>query len=278
MTKKHEEDTVGEQRAKLALARQDTDIFTTDKTLEPYALGQYDIKMRSLQMQTLLRQDVTSNFFKGCILLQVKQRENLQMLQTFLEDSCGGMSQRSAYYYMTYAKKCIELKKLKEFGEKNWSKLIALMHSCSDEELKEIEKNGIKGKALSEFDGYSVRDFKRELKKYKEDFEKTVKEEVRGIKLERDQALEENKNLKALVVDPKTTEGFDQLFKFVERKTDEIFTAASKLKFEDAYGDEKTGETGRIRVLYKERLMIMHNKFAGCIKRLEDSIGLDLNV
>lgn len=278
MTTNNKERTEEEIKANTALRKMDIDIFTTDKTLEPFALGEYNIKMRSQQMQTLLRQDVTSNFFKGCILLQIKQRENLQTLQTFLEDSCGGMSQRSAYYYMTYAKKCIELKKLKEFGEKNWSKLIALMHSCSDEELKEIEKNGIKGKALSEFDGYSVLDFKRELKKWKTEGEKTVKEETRNISLQLNHALEENKNLKALVVDSKLPEGFDTLFKFVERKTDEIFVAASKLKFEDAYGDEKTGETGRIRVLYKERLMIMHNKFVGCIKRLQDSVGIDLDL
>ena len=85
-------------------------------------------------------------------------------------------------------------------------------------------------------------------------------------------------DLTALVVDPKTTEGFDTLFKFVERKTDEIFMAAAKLKFEDAYGDEKTGETGRIKALYMERLTIMHNKFTNCIKRLQDSVGVELDL
>lgn len=114
------------------------------------------------------------------------------------------------------------------------------------------------------------KELKHEQKKC-EGLEKEHKREIQAY-------AKENADLKALVVDPKLPEGFDALFKFAERKTDEIFMAAAKLKFEDAYGDEKTGETGRIKALYMERLTIMHNKFTNCIKRLQDSVGVELDL
>ena len=114
--------------------------------------------------------------------------------------------------------------------------------------------------------------------KEKKHLEKKLEGLNKEHKMEIDASNKKIADLTALVVDPKTTEGFDTLFKFVERKTDEIFMAAAKLKFEDAYGDEKTGETGRIKALYMERLTIMHNKFTNCIKRLQDSVGVELDL
>ena len=73
------------------------------------------------------------------------------------------------------------------------------------------------------------------------------------------------------MVDHKTTEGFDTLFKFVERKTDEIFTAASKLNFDEVH--KNLEDEGHVRALYVARLRIIRNRFTGCIERLEDSIG-----
>lgn len=276
MTKKQEEYTVEEQRARLALANQDIEIFGLNKTLEPYSLGQYDIKMREQQMQTLLRQDVTTNFFKGCILLEIKGKENSATFAHFLQEACGGMSRRSAYYYMTFTKKCIDLKKLKEFGQNNWSKMITLMHSCTDEELKEIEEKGIRGKPLSEYDNLSVPDFKRLMKKLEEEKDKIVAEETRGIRLERDQALEENKKLKARDSDAKTVEGFALIFKSIENKADEIWAAAARLDFEKVHEDAEN--EGRLRVQYQRGVELLEARFISCIKQLQKSVALDTGI
>lgn len=254
MTKTHEVVTDEMTKERLALARRDIDIFTLEKTLEPYASEPYDIKMREKQMQWLLRQDVMSNFAKGCILLEVKERESFQTFGNFLEEACGGMRKSTAYNFMLFAKKCLELKKVKEFGEKNWSKMIALMDSCTDEELKEVEKNGIKGKALSEFDGYSVRDFKRELGKYKGDFDKTLKEETRNIALELDTTLKENKMLKAQLKHPETDGEFEKVWNLAAKQLDEACRLFRNLNLEKAVG----GDT-HYRHIYAQRVHSLHN-------------------
>lgn len=254
-------------KEKLALAKRDIEIFTLEKTLEPYSSGAYDIKIREQQMQWLLRQDVMSNFAKGCILLEVKERENLQTFANFIENSCGGMSQRSAYYYMTYAKKCVELKKLKEFGEKNWSKLVALLHSCTDEELKEIEEKGIKGKALSEFDNYSVRDFKLALKKYKDEFDKTLKEETRNITLELNNTLEEIEVLRAQLKQPETDEEFEKAWRVAEKHFDETCRLFRNINLERVVG----GDT-HFRHKYARRIDTMKNEMESLYGIMLDAI------
>lgn len=105
---------------------------------------------------------------------------------------------------------------------------------------------------------------KKHLEKKLEGLEKEHKREVQAC-------TKEIADLKALVVDTKTTEGFDTLFKFVERKTDEIFTAASKLNFDEVHANLEN--EGHVRALYVARLRIIRNRFTGCIERLEDSIG-----
>lgn len=105
---------------------------------------------------------------------------------------------------------------------------------------------------------------KKHLEKKLEGLEKEHKREIQAC-------TKEIADLKALVVDPKTTEGFDALFKFVERKTDEIFTAAAKLNFDEVH--QNLENEGHVRALYVQRLKIIRNRFTNCIERLEDGIG-----
>lgn len=197
--KKKEPRTDAQQKTDTALQKADFERQEKEWALAPYTanLGNYDRGIRVQQMQWLLQQDVMSHFAKGCILMEIKEREDAKTFSQILSEEFGGMSLRSAQHYMLYAKKCVDLKKIKEFGVKNWSKMITLMHSTTDEQLKEIEDKGINGKVLDEFDGLSVRDFKKLLKKYKTDTEKVVKAETHDLKVERDSLVKELDRLKA---------------------------------------------------------------------------------
>lgn len=109
----------------------------------------------------------------------------------------------------------------------------------------------------------ALKEAKHEQKK-REGIEKECKREIEA-------SNKKIVDLTALVVDPKTTEGFDALFKFVERKTDEIFTAAAKLNFDEVH--QNLEDEGHVRALYVQRLKIIRNRFTNCIERLEDGIG-----
>ena len=134
-----------------------------------YDPGPYDLNLRIQQMQWLIKQDTVSHFMKGCILLEIKQHENLQTFAKILADDFGGMSQRSAYHYMTFAQKCHDLPKIASFAETNWSKAIALYEGCTDEQLEEIEEHGLDGKVIDAYDGMSVREFKQLVAQQAED-------------------------------------------------------------------------------------------------------------
>ncbi|MBF0556282.1 MAG: hypothetical protein HQK96_17335 [Nitrospirae bacterium] len=170
------------------LASKETDLVTTEEMLTPYGLNQpYDLSLRVQQGKWLLQQEIQVRFPLGCILLEIKEKESHKKFVSILSEEFGGMSERYAYKYMVFTKKCIELPKLRQFAEKNWSKAIALLESCSDDSIKEIEEKGINGKALEEYDGLSVVEFKALIKKLTKKQDKNP---------ELDQAIMENNQLR----------------------------------------------------------------------------------
>ncbi|WP_420266018.1 hypothetical protein [Candidatus Magnetominusculus dajiuhuensis] len=146
--------------------------------------------MRIKQGKWLLQQEIQVRFPLGCILLEIKEKESHKKFVSILSEEFGGMSERYAYKYMVFTKKCIELPKLRQFAESNWSKAVSLLESCSDESIKEIEEKGINGKALEEYDGMSINEFKSLIKKLKK---RGDNPEAQGLKAENDmlkQAIE----------------------------------------------------------------------------------------
>lgn len=232
--KKSEKLSDKEVAERVALAKHDMAVINKEIALKPFTMNQpYNLNLKGEQMQWLLKQDVMSNFAKGCILMEVKERENAQTFAHFREEVCGGMGQRIAETYMLFSKKCVELKNITAFGEKNWSKVITLLHGTTEEQLKEIEEKGIDGKSLDEFDGMSVRDFKRLLKTYKHDTDKVIKAETHTLKVERDSLVKENTKLKAQVesvTSPKAMldviANLDKIFMEFERKIQVVFCPA----------------------------------------------------
>lgn len=180
------------------LASKSTDVVTTEEILSPYGLNQpYELTVRVQQVKWLLKQVAQTHFPLGCILLELKEKESHEKFVSLLSEEFSGMSERSAYYYMTFAKKCIELPKLRNFAESNWSKAIALLESCSDESLKEIEEKGINGKALEDYDGYTHKEFKSLIEKLKKQVGNNP--ELRNIELENNQLRQERDALRLRV-------------------------------------------------------------------------------
>ncbi|NTU43275.1 MAG: hypothetical protein HGA78_09570 [Nitrospirales bacterium] len=142
-----------------------------EEALAPYGMNQaYSLDLRVQQGKWLLRQEVGIRFALGCVLLEINARENFQTFGKVVSDEFG-LAKSAAYNYMAFAKKCMDLPKLKTFAEENWSKAVALLDSCTDEELKEIEDKGLNGKVLGEYDGLSVREFKQLLKDREKEFQ-----------------------------------------------------------------------------------------------------------
>lgn len=110
---------------------------------------------------------------------------------------------------------------------------------------------------------------KKHLEKKMEGIDKEYKKEL--------QAYEKKvADLEAKVVDPKMPEGFAEVFKMIERKSDEIFMAAARLRFDEAYKD--VADEGHVRAMYQSSLKLICNRFENCIKKLEDGLGVALSV
>ncbi|MBF0487527.1 MAG: hypothetical protein HQK98_05140 [Nitrospirae bacterium] len=167
------------------------EIVTIEGMMSPYGLNQpYDLTLRIQQGKWLLQQEIQVHFPLGCILLEIKEKETNRQFIEILNNEFGGMSERVAYQYMAFAKKCTELPKLKQFAESNWSKARMLLYNCSEESLKEIEEKGINGKVLEEYDGCTVKEFKALIDKLKK---RGDNPEAQGLKVENDmlkQAIE----------------------------------------------------------------------------------------
>ncbi|MBI3755754.1 MAG: hypothetical protein HY265_06310 [Deltaproteobacteria bacterium] len=223
-----------EQLAALALARQDVERIQKECALEPYAanLGKYDLNTRIQQGKWLLKQQAGIHFALGCVLMEIKERESLQSLAKILSDDFGGISQRHAYNLITFAKKCVDLKKIKEFAEDNWSKVIAMLNGNTEEQLKEIEEKGLHGKALDEFDGMSVRQFKQQLRKYKGDTEKVVRAETHTLKVQLEKTLKELDEAKAQLPQAEDIAWQLKQFEEVEKKAQSFITACRRFVFD----------------------------------------------
>jgi hypothetical protein len=261
--------------ARRALMMRDLEMKKLEVALEPYGFGDdYNLKAYIEQGKWLLRQEAGIHLGLGCILLEIKHRENSQTFAKIISEDFGGMSQRCADNYMTFAKKCIELKKLQAFGEKNWSKLLALMHGMTDEQLKEIEEKGIDGKALDEFDDMSVRDFKRVIKKLTEKFDDTLAIKTLKLKSERDDLKNERDELKVQLIDPTLPEGVDAFFKTIEHKLTECVLLANRINFKSAFPDPLIKGKGGFPIiaLYNQRILTMKTQYNNLLDLLEDAM------
>jgi hypothetical protein len=201
--------------------------------IEPYTDNlPYDRERVVAECHFFLRHEAACRYEIGKRLLILNEKEDFQTFRNLIQDEFGGIHKSTAYNYIAFAKKCTELPRVKQFGENNWAKVLALMNGCTDEQLKEIEERGVMGKALDEFDGMSVRDFKRLIIKLKDNFDKTLAVEIHSIKLERDGAIRQRDEAIALL--PKEEDITWQLkqFEHVQKLANSFIIACRKFIFD----------------------------------------------
>lgn len=123
-------------------------------------------------------------------------------------------------------------------------------------------------------------EFTKKEKELEQKEKKHLEKKLEGLEKEHKKECEayqkEVVDLRAKVVDPAMPAGFAEVFKSIERKSDEIFMLAAKLRFDEAHKDVE--DEGHVRALYQSSLKLICNRFENCIRKLEDGLGVSLSV
>jgi regulator of replication initiation timing len=137
-----------------------------------------------------------------------------------LAEHFAGMSRRSAYNYMLFARKAADLPRFRAFaqGKDNWSKALALLECCADEDLAAFEEGAdLLGLKLEELDDMSVPELKARIKKLKKDKEEAVKKATYQLAQENQELKAEVAGLQAALAGPDLEEAFKAV-KAAEKK------------------------------------------------------------
>jgi len=223
--------------------------------LQPYTDNlPYDRQRVVSECQFFLMHMAASKFELGKRLMILKEQEDFQTFGKIISDEFQ-MQKSAAYNYIAFTKKCMDLSKIKTFGEKNWSKVLALLNTCSEEDLKEIEDNGINGQILDEYDGMSVREFKRLLTQYKNKAEKIIGKQVDKLEAKAKKLDMENKELRAVINKDGTPDSFKEAFETAEDLFNRAVFIFTELNLTSVNGDPK------LRTKYQNRIKRMHGQF-----------------
>lgn len=131
------------------------------------------------EVQFLVRTEGQAKYEVGRRLIVLYQMHEALTFDQMLEKYVPGMSRRSAYNRMSFARKVADLPALQSFGEKNFKKMLVILSSSTEEELKEAEKTGfLKGKPLDKYDTMTEEEKTAELRK--RDAEKKEKKDAQG--------------------------------------------------------------------------------------------------
>lgn len=109
---------------------------------------------------------------------------------------------------------------------------------------------------------------KKHLEKKLEGIEKEHKKEIQVYE-------KEVLDLRAKVVDPALPEAVAEVFRCMEGKTREIFTLATKIRFDDAHAQLGDIEKERAREEYRRSIVLLENQFNNAILRLRKTFGVE---
>jgi regulator of replication initiation timing len=180
----------------------------------------YDRDRVIQECKLCLQMEIMCRFEVGRRLILLKNYEGCATLQHILDDQLGGMERTSAWRYMLFAKKAAELPRFRAFaeGKDNWSKAIALLQCCEDEDLAAFEEGAdLLGLKRDELDGLSVRELKARIKKLKKDKEEAVKKATYQLAQENQELKAEVAGLQVALAGPDLEEAFKAV-KAAEKK------------------------------------------------------------
>ncbi len=142
-----------------------------ERALTPYSDNlPYDKNRLIEETKFLLRHEFIAKYEAGKRLVLLKENESCPNFGQLLEEHFPGLSRQRAYEYMLFARKISSLPNLRGFadGKKNWTKALALLESCDEDELAALEAgDSVVGMTLDEADTMTLAELKKALRKEK---------------------------------------------------------------------------------------------------------------
>jgi hypothetical protein len=139
--------------------------------LVPFSDGMPYNRERVIQeAKFCLQVEIAARFEVGRRLLLLKENEGVHTCALILDEHFPGLSRRSAFNYMLFAKKAADLPKFRAWaeGKDNYSKALALMTELSEADLADFEsEQSLLGLPKDKLDRLSVRELKDYIKKLK---------------------------------------------------------------------------------------------------------------
>lgn len=207
----------------------------------------YDRNRVIQETKMCLAFEIMCRFEVGKRLLLLREHEGVPTLAHILEENFSGLSRRNAYRYMLFAKKAADLPKFQAWadGRGNFSKALALMEACEEEDLAALEEGGdILGLKLDEIERMSVKQLQNALRREREKREEEIKCATEATAAENVKLKEENRSLKA-ALDETGIEACRKFFKIADKHIIEALDALRKVDFTLLAQDE----AGRIEML-----------------------------
>lgn len=195
-----------------------------DKDLMPYADGlPYDCNRVIEEAKFFLRHEVASRYEVGKRLILLRDQEGVKTYEQIIAEHFPGLSRRCSYNYILFARKIVQLPRVRDFaeGNGNFVKCLALLESFDEEDLAVLEAGGaVAGVTLDDADKMSYRELKTALRE--------EKEKARLDKKEFAELEEKNKDLKAEIHDLRSENKTPDIHLERLKKADRHITEAVK--------------------------------------------------
>ena len=191
------EEAVVDDKASQALEAHDIELMHRESKTEqlegdlPYNKNNYITHIRLSFKRT-----AEELLFAGKMLLIIKEKEPHGDFIKIVEEEIG-VPYRTAYRCMNAALKAVKFPQIEFSKFDKLSNLYALLEA-PEEELKELEEKGVlAGYGVGELQAMSVKEMRNLIKKLKTETDKVVKEEVKGLEVEKKALIRENERLAA---------------------------------------------------------------------------------
>jgi len=188
----------------------------------------YDRDRVIQECKLCLQVEIMARFEVGRRLLLLREQEGVPTLAQILIEHFAGLSRRSAYRYMFFARKASNLPRFRAWadGKDNWSKAVALLECCEEEDLTPFEEGGdLLGLKRDELDDLSFWELKAKIKKLKKDKDEAVRKAT-------DKLSQENQELKGEVaaLQGALNPGLDECLKVLHQAEEKLLAAARLLR------------------------------------------------
>ena len=197
------------------------DLGALEKELKEFSGGlAYDQARIIERTQDDLKEGVTSFYRAGLGLVLLERHEGVQTFAQILDQNFPGISLRSAYNYMAFARNASKLPNFKQFclERGGWSKGLTMLQACTEAEMENFEVSGeLRGYSREEISRMSVRTLQKALLKAGEKTKMLVEKATDKVLAENVKLREENEGLKAALLEPDVQAAF-KIIREAEKK------------------------------------------------------------